>query len=202
MEIIGYSITSHFNDTEMYERASIAVPKCPVCGYRTELFPHNPNYAFRKSFKPVYLEDMTISNEKTACSETYDCQWIVSWNFKLFCEEQKYEGLTFLDFVKDKWHFHLIVNHEIKIDLVADEGPMRYEKLCPACQKYEWIGPPPKFFQVNGPLADGFYRSDLIFGDAHGRHPLTLIGIETMKKLKAMKFKALTYQPIYRATGQ
>ena len=47
------------------------------------------------------------------------------------------------------------------------------------------------------PLEDNFYRTDLSFGDAQGKSPLTCIGIETFMKIKKAGFKGVYFDKIF-----
>lgn len=195
MNTIGYILGGHHNDTEMFERKDATVPKCAGCGYRLDFFPHNPSYVFKKTFKPGYMPEVIVSKSSTALSMTYDGQVIVSKAFKDFCLQQGYEGLVFLEFLHDKEHFHFGVTPQIKVDV--ERSKLQFGKLCPVCKKYDWIGPTPRYFQITEPLADGFYRSDLIFGDQYSRHPFIVVAIETYSKLLSAQLRGLEFQAVY-----
>jgi len=194
--VVGYVLFGHHNNTYMFEPGEPALPKCLGCGYRVDFFPHNPNYVFKKTFKPVSMEDVIISKKTTALSATYDGQWIVSKEFKKFCLQQGYKGLKFERFPEDTEHFQLIILPQVKFDVVRRET--RFLNRCHVCGNYaEVIGATPAFLQVSEPLADGFYSSDLLFGSGDGKHPLIIVGMETKAKLTAAKFKGLDFEPAY-----
>lgn len=192
--IVGFTIGGHHNGTYMYEPGDKALPFCPRCGYRLDFFPTNPDYAMKKRFKPLTGE-ATVSKE-TALSFTYDHQHIVSQGFKDFCLQQGYQGLNFIAFPKDPRHFHLMIANQVKFDF-ARKGT-RFLGLCPICGNYdEVIGAYPALLELTESLADGFYRTDLLFAGGDRKHPLIIVGPETKSKLKAMKFKGLIFEPAY-----
>lgn len=192
--VVGYTLDGHDNGTYMYEPGDKALPTCPRCGYRLDFFPTNPDYALKKRFKPLTGQP-TVSKE-TALSLTYDHQHIVSQGFKDFCSQEGYEGLNFIAFPKDPHHFHLIITNQVKFDPLRTRT--RFLKLCPICGNYdEVIGTRPAFLQLSEPLADGFYRTDLLFGSGDRKDPLIIVGTETKAKLKAMKFKGFIFNPAY-----
>jgi len=196
--VIGYTLYAHDNDTEMYPRASTVISRCPICGARTELFPHNPKYVFQRNFTVPYSEDkIEVSHRATDCSCTYDGQFIVTKHFKDFCEKQAYSGLRFLGFNKDKYHFQLIVTNEVEVN--TNKSNIRYEKQCPFCELCEWVGPTPEYYDISTPLPDGFYRSDLIIGPYYARHPQIIVGAVTMQKILDEKFKGIIFDPIFGA---
>lgn len=195
MNVAGYTLSGHYNNTEMFERKDANCPTCYYCGYRLDFFPHNPNYVFRKTYKPVYAEGVEVLKKTTALAMTYDGQIIVSKAFRKFCIQQNYQELSFLGFLHDREHFHLIVMPQLEVD--TQRSNLRFENLCLVCQNYEWVGPSPQYLRVKCPLADGFYRSDLFLGSPHGRHPLIVVGVDTKLKLDALELKGLIFKPVY-----
>lgn len=192
--IVGYVLGGHDNGTYMYEPGDKAISLCPRCGFRLDFFPTNPDYALKKRFKPVTGQP-TVSKE-TALSSTYDGQLIVSQGFKDFCLQQGYAGLNFIEFPKDPQHFQLIVINQVKFD--SERRGTRFLGLCPICGNYDAvIGASHAPLQLAEPLADGFYRTDLLFASGDGKHPLIIVGTKTTSKLKAMKFKGLIFEPAY-----
>lgn len=192
--VVGYTLDGHDNGTYMYEPGDKALPTCPRCGYRLDFFPTNPDYALKKRFKPLTGQP-TVSKE-TALSSTYDHQDIVSLSFKDFCLQQGYLDLNFIEFPKDPHHFHLMIANQVKFD--SERRGTRFLELCPTCGNYDGIiGASHAPLQVTEPLADGFYRTDLLFGSGDRKSPLIIVGTETKAKLKAMKFRGLIFEPAY-----
>lgn len=200
--IVGYTLGGHFNDTYMFaedipvNKNPDAPNRCSGCGYRIDFFPHDPNYVFRRTFRPAYMPEVIISKKTTALSATYDGQVIVSREFKEFCLQQGYRGLSFLEFLHDKEHFHLIVTPQVQFDSARRQT--QFSCLCRTCGNYrQVIGALPAFLQVTEPLADGFYRTDLLFASGNEKHPLIIVGVETRSKLKTAKLKGLELEPAY-----
>jgi hypothetical protein len=192
-KIIGYQLSISYNDTEMYEDDDTTIARCSLCGYRLDFFLTNPDYLLNKKYKPIYMKDAVT--KKTAISVTYDSQKIASIHFKEFCEKQGYEGLKFIEFPKDPWHFHLIVENIIKVD--QKKGQIKFGEHCPICGNFESIHGELTFFDVAEPLADGIYRSDLLYGNGDLKGPILIIGIETRKKIKEAELKGIAFDTAY-----
>jgi predicted RNA-binding Zn-ribbon protein involved in translation (DUF1610 family) len=181
MNLVGYKIGGQFNDTHMF-RDDSSLRKCDGCGYRLDFYATNPKYCLPKCSDDI--------------SATYDGQTIVSKAFKDLCERNKYQGITFGIFENDPNHFHLSTNREVAFD--AKRRKTRFESLCPQCGNYESIvGANPVYLLVTGPLDDYFHRSDLLFASGNGKHPLTIIGVETKAKLEAANLKGLEFAPAF-----
>jgi hypothetical protein len=195
MHLCGYCLSGNFNDTTMYNKKDVSLERCSHCGYRLNFFPTNPNYVLKGKFKPVYNADLTVT-EKTSYSCTYDGQRIVSQAFKEYCVKQGYQGLQFVEFPKDPFHFHLIVTNQVIFD--AERRKTAFDKLCPVCGNYESvIGANPAYLKITEPLPDGFYRTDLLFASGDEKSPLIIVGIETADKLKDAKLKGVDFRPVY-----
>lgn len=189
----GYSVSAYDNNTDMFDSDDARLARCPLCGCRLDFFATNPDYALTKRFKPAYM-DVTI-RPGDPISVTYDGARIVTRQFKEFCMEQNYAGLSFIPFSKDPEHFHLLVETVVKCHIEPNRP--RFLDLCPECGNYVTIVSPPDRFEIAEPLADGLYRSDLLFASGDAKHPLLLISPETKEKFKAAKFRKLSYDPIY-----
>jgi hypothetical protein len=202
MKPIGFKLSGHDNDTEMYSRSDPSLPRCPKCGYRLDFQAYNPEYSFKKSFNTIYMDELKISVQ-TAVTYTYDGQMIVTTSFKEFCDAQGYKGLIFRSFPKDPWHFQLIATRQVIIDQV--QSRVRFGKLCPTCKNYHEINltydpvlkRAPVVLKQSELLSDGFYRSDLLFASGDNKSPLIIVGAETRDKLKAAKFKGLVFHPVH-----
>ena len=193
-KIVGHTLDGHDNGTYMYEPGDKALPLCPRCGYRLNFFPTNPDYALKKRFKP--LTGQSVVSKETALSCTYDHQTIVSQGFKDFCLQQGYEGLNFIEFPKDPWHFHLIITNQVKFDSARNQP--RFLEMCPTCGNYDGVITSGRaLLELTEPLVDGFYRTDLLFGSGDRKNPLIVVGTGTKSKLKAMNFKGLIFEPAY-----
>lgn len=69
---------------------------------------------------------------------------------------------------------------------------------CPTCHAfYNVIGPQPVFCQeLRGPLAPGFYRSDLEFGSGPEQGPVIVVGAETGDALRRARLSGLHLRPL------
>jgi|GEM_PF-551888 len=201
LKMVGYSLSSHFNDTYMFEmkKFSSIIPHCPKCGYRLDFTLTNPEYKLGKPNKDSAdcLYPAARKAYKYDLSSTYDGLTIATSAFKMFCEKNGYgKDMIFKGFKEDVGHFHLLVKKKIKFDTLKKET--RFEKLCPECGNYESVvGAYPAFLLVTKPLSDGFYCSDLLFASGNEKSPLILVGIKTYQRLKASKLKGLEFEPAY-----
>jgi len=183
MKLVGYTITGQDNDSYMF-RDNSALNRCTVCGYRLDFSQTNPDYTLTKCSAHI--------------SATYDGQTIVSKKFKEFCELNEYRRIRFGSFENDSNHFHLVLTRKIKFDAVR--RGTRFERLCPQCGNHGAVaGATPAYVFVDESLADGFYRTDLIFGSGNEKAPLNLLGSETRAKLIAagLGLEDVDFHPAY-----
>ena len=171
-ELFGWDNKSHMTGScEKLFPELIHIPRCKFCGYRTDYRYNNPEFILkRKGFD---------------FSSTYDGIEIVSLRFKQFCEKNLYKNLVFIPLLKDPNYFQLYIQDNI-IEYIAQ----RSENLCSSCGRYESvIGPTINLDNINEPLKDGFYKSDLWFASGNEKSPITIIAPETFRKMKTEKFK-------------
>lgn len=210
MKIVGYSLRGQDNGTVMFKDTE-AKPLCPVstafllpeerealydntardtnmprtcpsCGWRLDFQAHNPKYTLRSTRRDI--------------SATYDGQLIVSKRFRDFCVDNNYVDMQFLPFENDLFHYHMIVDEVVKFDAVRRET--KFTNKCDTCGNFQSIiGADPTFLLVNKPLADKFYRTDILFASGNDKHPLIIVGIETKAKLKAAGLKGIDFSPAY-----
>ena len=178
--LIGYEITPWSNDSWMTGSCDKLfpeledIPKCLVCGYRTDFRYTNPHFKLRK--------------KSLDYSGTYDGVTIVSNKFKVCCENLWYSNLVFVPLQKAPGFFQFYIT-----DSFITYSAHRKEKLCHNCGQYESIiGPTIDLHHISEPLEDGFYQSDLWFASGNEKHPIYLVAPETMTKLKAAGLKGLT----------
>jgi hypothetical protein len=192
--IVGYWVTHNYNDTCMWDDKDLRVPRCPRCHRRTDFFSTNPDYKAKKRYKPIYAPELGI-NSRTVLAFTYDNQRIASRAFRDWCLEQGYSGLEFRDFPLDPDYFHLFAHKIVEYDVEA--AGAQFINLCPECGNYEsaLVGNP--VIKLSAPLADGFYRTDLLFSGLEYKHPLLIVGIETREKIHAAKMKGVYFDPVF-----
>lgn len=175
--IIGYNLSGWDNKSWMTGTCEklfpelTDIPKCKVCGYRTDYRYNNPGFVLkRKTFD---------------FSSTFDNITIVSLRFKDFCEKNSYENLVFIPLLKTPNFFQFYIKGNV-IEFTAYSK----ENYCESCEQFESIiGPGIKLEKIDKPLTDGFYQSDLWFASGNEKSPITIIAPETFKKMKAEKFK-------------
>jgi hypothetical protein len=183
--VIGYTIYGHDNDSYMIdELAPVDALTCTQCGFLKDQrgYFHNPFFKLKKKVFDF--------------SSPYDTGKIVSLKFKEFCVRENYKGIQFKEFEREAGFFQLVVNNIVEFD--AKRAKTEFLDICPKCKNYQAvIGTVPPFLKKKPEeLADGFYRTDLVFGSGNSKNPLTLIGPDTAKKLKREKMKGIVYVPI------
>jgi DNA-directed RNA polymerase subunit RPC12/RpoP len=184
--IVGYAITGEDNDSYMCASCDRVFPDmpglnvCPKCGYRTDIFYTNP------AFK--------LTRTKFDFSHTYDGACIVSERFKEFCIRHHFESLEFRALPAAKGFYHFIVHRIVPFDTITRKT--RFGDLCPTCGFYESVaGATPSFLRVSAPLADGFWRSDILFGSRNEKHPLIFVGTSTKELMERERFAEIHFDP-------
>jgi hypothetical protein len=196
--IVGYWATYNDNGTCMWDDKDLHVPRCPRCHRRTDFFSTNPDYKVRKRYKPIYAPELGV-NSKTVLFYTHDNQTIASRAFRDWCLEEGYSGLEFRELPLDPDYFHFFAHNTVEYDSEATAA--RFLNFCPECGNYESVllgglnGNP--IIKVSALLADGFYRTDLLFGSGDYRDPLLIVGIETREKIHAAKMKGVYFDPVF-----
>jgi hypothetical protein len=86
------------------------------------------------------------------------------------------------------------------MNIIAFDPVRSQSKLinyCEKCKNYEELIMSFTFLKnISEPLANGFYRTDMVFGSGNRKNPLVVVGIETYKKLKVERLKGLYFEPI------
>jgi len=150
----------------------------------------NPDNAFRKSFKPLYL-DSTISKKTTDVSVTYDGQTIVSDRFRLFLESEGNSGLRIISFARDPGHFQLQVDNVVPVN----RDKVQFVDRCPDCGNFNEVFGDYERLAIDSPLIDGFFRTDVFFGSGDSKSPQLVVGQNTGQKIKTAKFKGCYLTP-------
>jgi hypothetical protein len=185
MVIIGFTLYGQDNDSYMLEDENRPdAPTCPKCG-------------FIKDFNSYHNPFFKVKKKTYDFSHPYDIGHIVSLKFKEFCLREQYIGVLFKEFEREPNFYQLVVNNIVEFDIVRRKPEL--VDLCPVCKNYkEAIGSLPTFLKdVQKELPDGFYRSDLFFGEDNKKHPLIVVAPTTAEKLKREKMKGLIFEPIY-----
>ncbi len=154
------------------------VPRCVVCGYRTDYRYTNPSFLLKNKIRDL--------------SSTYDGIYIASLKFKEFCSRYGYKNLVFKPLPKTPNFFQFYVEGNV-IEYKFNFN----ENFCSACEMYESvIGPTMNLDHITEPLKDGFYQSDLWFASGNEKSPVLIVAPKTFQNLKTEKFKDLCEKQI------
>lgn len=182
--IIGYEISGYDNDSNMTGSCDklfpelTTIPKCEKCGYRTDYQYTNIEFKLRRKTMDF--------------SSTYDGITIVSLKFKEFCNRYGYKNLEFIPLPKTPNFFQFII-----IDNVLKYSASNKENFCDKCGQFESVvGPSIILEELEEPLADGFYQSDLWFASGNEKSPKMIISPLTKEKLALEKFKTICLNKI------
>jgi hypothetical protein len=175
--IVAYYLSLADSGSHMF-RDDSSLTKCRKCGYRLDFFAHNPSYMLR--------------NTKYDLCATYDGQIIGSRAFKAFCENEGLSGIDFLSFDADDEHFHVILRNVVPFD--AAKARTRFENLCEVCGNYESIIGVTPFLKVSAPLADGIYRSDLLFASGNEKGPAEFAAPLTREKMITARLRGIHFE--------
>lgn len=92
--------------------------------------------------------------------------------------------------------FELWPRQILKVDVKRSEP--RFVEFCTRCGNFGgYMFYRGLFFDdVPEPLREGFYRTDLMFGQGMGKCPIFVVAPQTMEKLKVARFRRLKFQPV------
>ena len=158
---------------------------CPICHSWLGFREINPN------FKP--------SKKKSCLRSTYDSFMFVSEDFRRFCMENEYPYLNFTPFPKSPGYYSFYSKMVYPLDSIRRK--VEFLKRCPSCGNYEEIiGSVPSFTQLGFvlPSNDFIYRTNLEFGTKEQKSFDIVVGLETMKKMKAAKLNGLYFTDVYK----
>lgn len=180
--VVGYLLSGNDNGSFFFDQNDESLPICDQCGYVTDFDYMSPIIKLR--------------TKKYDISSTYDNREIVSDKFKRFCLDNHYTGLIFKPLPNNSDFYLFTINNILKFD--TDKANLRYYKFCNKCGNYESVTPaiPVVLKDVDAPLADGFYATDVNFASGNEKGPVFIIGITTYEKLKRHKFKGINFLKI------
>ncbi len=146
---------------------------CPYCHNTLEKI---PNLDFRTRTKKDFVG-------------TYDGFYIVSEKFKIFCDEQGFDNITFIPLKKSPGHYYFSPNTFFPVDyentLFEHTG-----EPCPKCGNYRWFGGPHRIYS-NQLFTDNdnfIYRTKEYYGDKGRKFFLIIIGLKTARLMKERGF--------------
>jgi hypothetical protein len=168
------------NDAVMLEDRADGSPhpaRCSACGRKADPLAWNPYF---RGHPPKY-----------DVSRTRDGFFIVSERFREIAEILDPWGIAFQPLHRDPGYFWIQV-HSV-VDFPAEPESNRFEDFCPACQAFTRIdrAVPTRFGIGMEPLAEGFQRSRIEFGEGIQQSPLLLVGQKTGHALEAGRFTGL-----------
>ena len=176
----GYVAYGQDNQSLMYYKAD-CLRTCSECGYKIDFEYVNPETRIKKR-----IYDFSYTLDKCC---------IASAKLKKFCEEDNYRNIAFLQLPKDP-DFYLFITKE-KVSFDFQKAKTVFNKYCHTCKMYNEIGGAAPFLKnLNEPLKDGFFRSDILFGSGNERSPLIFVGEDTYKKIKRDKLKGFVFERI------
>jgi len=180
--VIGYLLGGNDNDSYIFDTNDKSLPICHQCGYVTNFDYMSPS--------------MQLRVKKYDISSTYDNRTIVSTRFKNYCLDNNYKGMVFRELPRNPGFYLMNINTIIEFD--SDRANLIQYKYCEVCGNYESITPgiPVVLKDVDSPLADGFYATNIHFASGNEKGPLFIVGVATYDKLKSQKFKGMNFMKI------
>jgi hypothetical protein len=176
--IVAYNFGGHDGDAFFFEdrKASIF---CPICGTLLD-----------RDFLP---EGVRPRKKWDVCS-SYENRTIVTERFKKWCESRKFDGLVFRQVCETPPYYVLEPSNVLRFD----PRRARFENKCAACGNYESIvlAGPFALLNVQAPIEEGFFRTDLEFGSRWEKSPLIVVGVRTMDAIKQERFRLVEFEPI------
>ena len=144
-----------------------------------------------------YISDTSEMKRGYEFVATYDGRFLVGPRFRDFCARHGYDEVECVPCGPRGKLLELRVKRVLKIDLVRARP--RIAKPCIRCGQFYTIVLGAGFFysEVERPLRDGFWRSDVIWGNGHTKGPVIVIGIETQKRLSEQRFRELRFYPVF-----
>lgn len=177
---LGYLVYGQDNQSLMYYKAE-GLRTCLECGYKIDFEYVNPKLRIKKRIYDF--------------SYTFDKCCIVSAKFKKFCEENNYHNIVFFQLPQDPDFYFFIAEEKLSFDF--QKAKTVFNKYCNTCKMYNEIGGATPFLKnLNEPLKDGFFRSDLLFGSGNERSPLIFVGVDTYEKIIRAKLKGFVFERI------
>jgi hypothetical protein len=121
----------------------------------------------------------------------------VSQYFKDFCLDNGYSKLIFMRLPNNSNFYLLKINNLINVDKIRSGIDMGSK--CNCCGvNISVVLPNPLFFKnINIPLPDDFYWTDIQFGSSHNRTNTIVVGKDTWSKIKEKKFKKIDKMDLF-----
>ena len=164
---------------EMYEDQSNMPGLCPSCRCKIEMVP-DLNYKPNKRKADVYI--------------TFpDGFYIVSDNFKRFCDLNNYENLKFLKLHSSRYYYFEPLS-KIKTNIYWPQVT-KLGNWCNICKTYSFVC---GCTLIDESVDNNFImREDLFTCSLHEKSPLTIIGLETAKKMIDFGLKGIYFDDVW-----
>lgn len=179
----------HPNDAGeyMYDDNSNRIDCCPIC--------HN-------TLRKIPNKSAVISIKRWDIAGTYDGFYVVSEKFRLFCEKNHYQNLTFVPLPKSKGLYFFEPQEIFRLDYEQYGTKFINKREC--CGAYdEVIGPPvirAKDFSVNN-SNDFIMKAEFYFGSFDNKGSVIIVGTETATKMKTAGLKGIYFDDIFDYEG-
>jgi hypothetical protein len=93
-------------------------------------------------------------------------------------------------------YFHLAVPETIQFD--AQRRKTEFGPRCGVCGQFEWVaGATPAFLIGDQVPPDGILKTDLEFGDQHGKSPLLVVGRKLKEIIESHAFPGIFFNDAY-----
>lgn len=161
---------SCYDAPHMWDDTDVRPGLCPICHNVLEQIP-NLLYKVRKT-----------KSRDIVC--TFDGFLIVSQKFKNFCDENGYEDITFVRFFKSPKFYFFLPNRIYPLDYVRMKTQFieyheccgQYDAVIGCCDLYRRL-----VDCIKG--NDFICRADYFFAGLFNKHPVVIIGTETLDKM-------------------
>lgn len=183
MEKLVATIIFAYDIKHMYEDSKSRPGTCPICHNTIDKVPDIMYKVPKKRGDMFY---------------TYDGFCIVSEKFKSFCNERNYPNLTFVALIQSVGFYFFMPQDIYKLDYARREVKFINKRNC--CGSYdEVIGSVPAYKAPDFLMdTDDFIRrSEWAFGSDDQKSPLIIVGLDTVKQMKAYGLKGMYYEKVY-----
>ncbi len=162
------------------------------------------------------VDEIPLEGHCQKCGQTYDDDWlplglkmrglwdgrdlngrsIVSQRFVDFCRDNGYADIDFPQVHADPNFYVLRPRNVLAIDVHT--LPPEVENYCLKCANYSSrvMSSGVALAMRTARLADGFYRSDLGFGQSFEKQPLCIVAPPTKEKIIKAKLRGFSFDPV------
>lgn len=179
--IVAYRLLIYDGDADFFEDRHASI-FCRNCGTLLD-----------KSYLPTGLCPRKAYD---ICS-TFDGRTLVNERFKVWSDKRGYEGLLYHRVNERPPYYALDLSNTVRF--YSERAKTRFENKCPICGNFESVVGtyPLGLLQVETPLEDGFFRTDLEFGSRWEKHPLIIVGLRVRECMKQERFRLVDFEPIH-----